>query len=205
MLCNLSPVCHHPSNGQFHPSRTASETHRADLTCVTLRKVTAVSKSKHAPTTIQAREREAEAVRLRAVGHSFDDIGRRLGVARQSAWRIVDRAMDRAATDLSASVGRLRMMEAAKLDAAAESIFPAVLGGDLNAHRTWLMNRGRHASLLALDMQAPTGNASSDVQVTINTAPPWNRPGPQRVGSVVPYDDVLMLPDPDALPEPPFA
>lgn len=161
-------------------------------------------RSKHAPSTIQAREREAEAVRLRARGHSFDDIGRRLGVARQSAWRMVDRAMDRAAGDLAASVGRLRMLEAAKLDAAADAIFSTVLDGDLSAHRTWLANRGRHATLLGLDAHTAPMTTRGDVQVMVNTAPPWDGAG-ASAARVVSRDEVLTLPEPDALPEPRLA
>jgi hypothetical protein len=112
--------------------------------------------------------------------------------------------MDRAAGDLSANVGRLRMMEAAKLDAAADAIFARVLDGDLNAHRTWLANRGRHATLLGLDAREAGGGSMGDVQVTINTAPPWDR---SSMGAplVVEHEAVLAPPAPDSYPEPPFA
>lgn len=164
-----------------------------------------MGKSKHAPSTIEARDREAEAVRLRAEGYSFHEIGVRLGVARQSAWRMVDRAMERQAGALSDGVGRLRAMEAERLDAAARAVMPAVLDGDLRAQDVWLRNRTRYATLLGLDARSSAAPSSTEQQVVVvNTAVPWMNGGAATALPPATSDLVLTPPDPESLIEPPF-
>ena len=96
--------------------------------------------SKNAPVRVTAREREISALRLRAEGCTYEEIGRRLGVAKQSAWEAVDRGMARSADELRERGAEVRALEAERLDAAAAAIWPKVMDGDLRAQETWLRN-----------------------------------------------------------------
>ena len=131
--------------------------------------------SKNAPVRVTAREREISALRLRAEGCTYEEIGRRLGVAKQSAWEAVDRAMTRSADELRERGAEVRALEAERLDAAAAAIWPKVMDGDLRAQETWLRNRTRYSSLVGLDVRHESAVFTDDRLVNIITAPPWER------------------------------
>ena len=142
--------------------------------------------SKNAPVLVTAREREVSALRFRAEGCTYEEIGRRLGITKQSAWEAVDRAMTRSGEELRDRAAQVRALEAERLDAAASAIWPKVLDGDLRAHDTWLRNRSRYSSLLGLDMRE-TGTPHVSDRVTITAVPPWER-GAACVQSVIEHD-----------------
>ena len=150
---------------------------------------------------VTSRERELQALRFRAEGCTFDEIGRRLGITKQSAWEAVARAMARNAEAIREQADEVRAMEAERLDAAAAAIWPKVMDGDLRAQDTWLRNRSRYATLLGLDVR-DAGTPLVSGPVSINVVPPWESKG---VASVVEHQDVLPVPNPDAYAEPPFA
>ena len=128
--------------------------------------------SKNAPVLVTAREREISALRFRAEGCTYEEIGRRLGVAKQSAWEAVDRAMTRSGEELRDRAAEVRALEAERLDAAAAAIWPKVMDGDLRAQDTWLRNRSRYAGLLGLDVR-DAGTPMVRGSVSINVVPPW--------------------------------
>ena len=157
--------------------------------------------SKNAPVLVTAREREVSALRFRAEGCTYEEIGRRLGITKQSAWEAVDRAMTRSGEELRDRAAQVRALEAERLDAAAAAIWSKVMDGDLRAHDTWLRNRSRYATLLGLDVR-DAGTPLVNGPVSINVAPPWEaqqdediieyreRPGPElsRSGHPSPGD-----------------
>ena len=141
--------------------------------------------SKNAPVLVTAREREISALRFRAEGCTYEEIGRRLGVAKQSAWEAVDRAMARSGEELRDRAAEVRALEAERLDAAAAAIWPKVMDGDLRAQDTWLRNRSRYATLLGLDVR-DAGTPLVSGPVSINVVPPWETQG---AASVVEHED----------------
>ncbi len=155
--------------------------------------------SKNAPVLVTAREREVSALRFRAEGCTYEEIGRRLGITKQSAWEAVGRAMARNAEAIREQADEVRVLEAERLDAAASAIWPKVMEGDLRAQDTWLRNRSRYATLLGLDVR-DAGAPLVSGPVSINVAPPWEA----GVASVVEHEAVLAPPAPDSYPEPPF-
>ena len=162
--------------------------------------------SKNAPVLVTSREREVESLRLRAEGCTYDEIGRRLGIAKQSAWEAVDRAMTRVADEMRERVAEVRVLEAARLDAAASAIWSKVLEGDLRAHETWLRNRTRYSSLFGLDARQEPVALADNRTVNIVLSPPWEREarGTEPLILDEAIDEALLVPDPESLPEPPF-
>ena len=162
--------------------------------------------SKNAPVLVTSREREVESLRLRAEGCTYDEIGRRLGIAKQSAWEAVDRAMTRVADEMRERVAEVRVLEAARLDAAASAIWSKVLEGDLRAHETWLRNRTRYSSLFGLDARQEPVALADNRTVNIVLSPPWEREArdtePLMLDEAI--DEALLVPDPESFPEPPF-
>ena len=136
--------------------------------------------SHHAPVSVTSRERELEALRFRAEGCTFDEIGRRLGITTQSAWEAVARAMARNAEAIREQADEVRVLEAERLDAAASAIWPKVMDGDLRAQDTWLRNRSRYATLLGLDVR-DMGTPLVSGPVSINVVPPWEAMGGERL------------------------
>ena len=150
--------------------------------------------SKNAPVLVTAREREISALRFRAEGCTYEEIGRRLGVAKQSAWEAVDRAMTRSGEELRDKAAQVRALEAERLDAAAAAIWPKVMDGDLRAQDTWLRNRSRYAGLLGLDVR-DAGTPMVRGSVSINVVPPWEQTGRPTLSA--PHE-ASALPAPEA-------
>jgi|GEM_PF-1552761 len=109
--------------------------------------------------------------------------------------------MARNADAIREQAGEVRVLEAERLDAAASAIWPKVMDGDLRAQDTWLRNRSRNATLLGLDVR-DAGTPLISGPVSINVVPPWDA---QHGASVVEHEDTPVPPDPQSLPEPPFA
>jgi hypothetical protein len=105
--------------------------------------------------------RREDALRRRAEGQSFEEIGAALGVSRQRAYAIVRRALEAHAADFRQNVEAVRAGEALKLDRAAAALLPQVLAGNFRAQETWLKNRGAYARLLGLELQ-PAAHLSVD-------------------------------------------
>ena len=153
--------------------------------CLTRLPPDTLALSRHAPVIVTSRERELQALRFRAEGCTFDEIGRRLGITKQSAWEAIARAMARNAEAIREQADEVRVMEAERLDAAAAAIWPKVMDGDLRAQDTWLRNRSRYATLLGLDVR-DAGTPLVSGPVSINVVPPWEA---QSSVSVIEDDD----------------
>lgn len=95
--------------------------------------------------------RRAEAVRLRASGLTWQQVGERLGINAASACKLVGRELAR---DTHANVAAMRATENDKLDQAEAALWPAVLAGDVAAVAVWLKLSARRAKMNGLDAPA---------------------------------------------------
>lgn len=144
------------------------------------------------PRRLRARERDRQAVELRAAGLTFAAIGVQLGVSDEAARKAVNRALDATRVDIAQGADRLRALEAERLNRAAAILAPQIEAGHLRAHEIWLKNRARYAALLGLDLRptanhlgAPTfvltGRARAadvpDGAFVIDNRSPWERRG----------------------------
>jgi hypothetical protein len=142
------------------------------------------------PRRVRARERDRRAVELRAAGLTFAAIGAELGVTGEAARQAVNRALEATAHSIAKEAGRLRALEAERLDRAAAVLLPEVEAGSLRAHEVWLRNRTRYAALLGLDLRSDadvstpltvvlTGTARADEApedaLGIDNRLPWER------------------------------
>lgn len=107
-----------------------------------------------------AAERRREAMRLRCEGQTLREIGRQLGISRQSAQRHVRGALDQLAAETRDATAGLRALELSRIDTAWAAIWPDVERGDLQAIDRMLRLSERRCRLLGLD--APTRIAPTD-------------------------------------------
>jgi hypothetical protein len=111
-----------------------------------------VSSGKEVARILDAREREAEVLKLRRDGLTYDVIARRLGYSSPSgAHQAFQRAMARITQEPAEEVRRL---ELERLDYLWECLAPAIAKGRGYAIEKALMIQDRRARLLGLD--APT-------------------------------------------------
>ncbi|HRF50822.1 MAG TPA: hypothetical protein PLC98_24550, partial [Anaerolineales bacterium] len=97
-------------------------------------------------------------MKLRQAGVSYEAIGKRLGVSRQAAWRMVDRALTKTERDTSEAADRVRIIELARLDRLLNSIWGAAMRGSLLAHDRVYKNMERRARYLGLDALDESAN-----------------------------------------------
>jgi DNA-binding CsgD family transcriptional regulator len=71
-------------------------------------------------TRVKAREREETVTQLRAEGNTFEEIGRRLGIRRQTATTIWERAVSRVPV---ANINQVRADQVALIDTATRELF----------------------------------------------------------------------------------
>jgi hypothetical protein len=100
---------------------------------------------------LRARERERMAVGLRVDGCTYAEIGDRLGVSDRMASRIVNRAMNRV---LHEPVGQLIELEARRLDALWQAMWPRALAGSARHAEVCVRICERRSRLLGLDQPA---------------------------------------------------
>jgi DNA-binding CsgD family transcriptional regulator len=143
------------------------------------------------PRLVLARERDREALVLRMEGLTFDEIGTRLGVSRESARKSVSRSLDLTRADIAEKAEELRAMEAEKLDAVSAVLWPKVQAGDLRATDRWLRARESYRRLTGIDLMKTTDTggpstyivqAGGDISLVppsaqaIDLRAPWERP-----------------------------
>jgi hypothetical protein len=116
-------------------------------------------------------QRRADALTLRADGHTFDSIGDELGITRQAAQQLVTRAI----SDLpKESIAEVRALESLRLDALQAAIWADALAGDVRAVDRVLRIMERRARMLGLDLQQ--ADSRERVEITVN----WGRPDPRN-------------------------
>lgn len=110
------------------------------------------------PATLLAKERAAQAVKLRIGGASFPQIAAQLGYnSTQSAFDAVKRTLQQT---LREPADELRSVDSERLDALWHQAFSKALDGDLPAQQACLKILDRRAKLLGLDM--PQKNTYTD-------------------------------------------
>lgn len=95
---------------------------------------------------------QLDAVQLRLMGWTYENIGRRLGITRQAAHARVKKALQEWIAELDESTEELRQLELARLDKAQLSLWPSVLRGDTTAINTLLRVMKRRAALTGIDV-----------------------------------------------------
>ena len=131
-------------------------------------------------------QRRAEALAMRAAGHTFDVIGERLGVTRQAAQQLVARAV--AALPVE-SLDAVRQLESERLDGLLAAVWPSAESGDVRAVDRVLRIMERRARLLGLDGGDPTEDERVEVVVNWGRPDPNNQPEPLIVDGSPWYED----------------
>jgi microsomal dipeptidase-like Zn-dependent dipeptidase len=98
-----------------------------------------------------AADRRARAVQLRIEGHTFVEIGARLGVSPQSAHEMVTSALRESLEQRREGADELRRIEQERLELAANAIAAKVKRGELGAVHQWERLSARRSKLLGLD------------------------------------------------------
>lgn len=117
------------------------------------------------------------ALQLRTEGLTFEAIGQRLGITRQSAHEAVKRALEVVAVERRGLAAHLLDAELERVDFVCRSMAPKVAKGDPKAAMAFLKAQERLSKLLGLD--APTradttvsGPGGTPVEVSVAVADP---------------------------------
>jgi len=111
---------------------------------------------------IKALEKQAQALKLRLAGVSYDDIARTVGYKGPSgAYQAVKSAMKKT---LQEPAGELRTLEITRLDEALRAIWPQVKKGNLLAIDRYLKISERRAKILGIDSKTQV-EISGEVKV----------------------------------------
>lgn len=111
---------------------------------------------------LQTTERQIAAVRLRALGKTYRDIGTELGVTAAGAWKMIRAALRHTLVE---TVDELRRLEAERLDCLQAAISAAAEGGDTKAVDCCLRIMDRRARLFGLDRCSSRDTAEITLQV----------------------------------------
>jgi hypothetical protein len=95
--------------------------------------------------------RRREALRLRAMGQKYAEIGEALGVSEATAWRDCTGELKRTRDETGEAAEEVRVLELERLDIATKGVMPKVLEGDERATDVMLRIQARRAKLLGLD------------------------------------------------------
>jgi DNA-binding CsgD family transcriptional regulator len=135
------------------------------------------------PRALQAREREQRALRMRIEGRRVAEIAGELGMAAGSVSNMLRRALRDTTALTEEYANEVRALEGEKLDAAANALWPQVIGGDARAHDTWLRNRARYASLFGLDRAVPPAQVTNaPIQINLGS---FGLPAEEHDGEIV--------------------
>lgn len=105
------------------------------------------------PARVRHADRVAQALRLRIAGHSSPEIGRQLGVSRETAWKLIREALTARREEIAERTEELRAIEHERIEEYIAQLRPRALAGDMAAHRALLRWHERLARLLDLDLQ----------------------------------------------------
>lgn len=105
---------------------------------------------------VLARQREAQAVKLRINGAEYAEIGALLGISKQAAWKLVSNYLKATRAQTGEDANVLRDLELQRLDALYMAMHPQAVKGNQGAVDRCLRIMERRAKLEGLD--APTKN-----------------------------------------------
>ena len=111
--------------------------------------------SKNAPARVRRLKRQEEALKQRAEGKTYSEIGVSLGVTRRTAIRLVSSALESVGLEIAANREQLRNLQAARLESLVAALWPKVLAGDVKAVAAMVNVLGRTARLFGLDAPRP--------------------------------------------------
>ena len=120
---------------------------------------------------VRGTENALEAVRLRAAGKTFRQIGDALGMSAPGAHKALKRGLQDRAEEIAEAADEFRALESERLDAAAQALWAKVMAGEERAQDTWLRNRSRYATLLGLDVR-PEQHEDAGAVYYVNTRLP---------------------------------
>ncbi len=115
---------------------------------------------KYSARTAQLVERRRIALELRKAGATYEEIGRSLGITKQSAHELVSKVLDEIQSKTSDDADAVKTLEIERLDALFKGLWPSASKGNPQAVEKALKIMERRARLLGLD--APTKLASTD-------------------------------------------
>jgi hypothetical protein len=110
------------------------------------------------PRALAVAEKRAEAARLRAVGATFQEIGRTLGVTTGRAHQLVDEALQSTVAD---SVDELRALTMARLEALLTGCYERAREGNLRALGGVLRIIDTQCKIMGLFAPVPGGRAAA--------------------------------------------
>lgn len=120
---------------------------------------------------VQAREREAQAVKLRIAGYTLERIGEALGITHEGARKALKRALARTEEETTEQVSYLRELERQRLEWAMSAISPLVQKGNLTAIETYRKLSESLRRLMGLDAPVKAEVKSDEkLEITIRKA-----------------------------------
>lgn len=105
-------------------------------------------------------ERRRVAFELRKAGATYEEIGKSLGITRQSAYGLVSKVLEQLQTQTAEDAAAVKEMELQRLDAMFKGLWPAASKGNPQSVEKALKVMERRSKLLGLD--APTKHAHTD-------------------------------------------
>lgn len=123
-----------------------------------------------APRRVLAAERKRQAVALRVAGATYDQIGRQLGITKQSVRDLVVKALDETLAKTAESAEQLRELECQRLDAMRAALWPDAMKGDEQKIDRLIRISARFAALMGLDAPARSELKVSDADIDAEVA-----------------------------------
>jgi hypothetical protein len=115
-----------------------------------------MARSKTSAATARKLAHQEQALALRRAGHSFERIGRKIGISTSRAHALVQIGLATARDQITASVDELRTEELSRLDGMLAKLYPKAEKGDIYAADRVLKIGERRARLLGLDAPVRT-------------------------------------------------
>jgi hypothetical protein len=110
-----------------------------------------IQQKPNAPKRANAKERQRKALDYRIGGLTFQAIGEKLGVSKQAAIKLVEKALAELSAEVEKSADKLREIETARLDTVQAAIWGDVLKGDVQAVDRYIKISARRAALWGMD------------------------------------------------------
>ncbi len=126
------------------------------------------AKSKTGPPRLSACDRERRALELRRAGHSYSEIGRKLGCG--SSHRDVTAYLDRVAEENAESARELVRLEVERLDALQAAVWDQAMAGQLGAVDRAVRIGERRAKLPGLEREKVELSGSGGAPIEVESS-----------------------------------
>jgi flagellar biosynthesis regulator FlaF len=128
--------------------------------------------SRNSKTRIKAARRGIEAMKLRESGLNYAEIGEKMSVSEQRAWKLVSKEFDLLQAKRMEMADRVSKLEAARLDKMFNAVWAKAQKGNLPAMKMVLEIMQRRAKLLGLDLAdknspVPVGNLTLNISEVV--------------------------------------